>query len=1050
MNNVLDFTVQDDTASDVDMLKDGTHQKIADRLFDLITKSGTKGLTIGLEGCWGSGKSTVVNLLRNKLEQREDTFVFYIDSWAHEGDFLRRTFLESFAQQLEKNDINGNELKKIKDEISNRVITKIITTEPIINCAGVICSILLVFAFPIGLLFIDKGVEHLWDGDYPMFNDYIIFGLILALSPILAAIIFSLYNFIVKIVTKDKKKKILPIFWTTDTTEDTTSETTEEPEKTSIEFENFFEKLLEVARKNGKEKIVCIIDNLDRINSADALKIWSTLQIFVQSKNPKGNKNQRDVWIIVPYDETGLRLLWDKKENEDNQESCSKSFLDKNFQLRIDVPKMLFEGWEDYTQKIIDNSLSRFDDSQREIVLEMLKRGRKAIDDTPSPREIKTYVNQIGFLYDLHRRNNISLESLCFYVDLKYLKSKTSDKIKDDLLENRYLSYNQVFSLFEDSENIKKELSAILFNVEKEKGMELLLKNPVATALENKNIDELKKLVENHEHAVFTLVEKILADGVSNCTSYINTLSSVFEEKIKKALFCYVSRYIETICKKMNTIALDDLKCIFKIVCKKSEKKILQRLSQTFVHFQQKQLESAADNQAINDAIDKTNVIYDIVNDPNLIYVDFASLGIESFNRIAESLDDEKMPAVGKLIKNIESLDESISQIIAKTSQTMPNMPRKAIRLGCCAGCLQWNSTLASINNLLERRSSIPLNKIAFKQCVQILSIMQNFKLQDESAIVKKIVNNINFWYYMAHSNIEIEKKAVLYLLAKYFNELMPTAPRLPPDISAGINSVKAIINQKNKDVIEYFCKKINATHDSQFIWALSKDPKRELIGGIINKQLDDKQHWFFKTDKPFEYLINALSYFNDESIKKQLIDEFTIQVDSELETNYADGFVEYIKLKCKDEKSSCVETKILFSLFDCMKDSFKTYVSEKIANEILDRNFIFSSNLKDFITEKIDFSSLNNKASDIAEKIKSLIDEKKWNALETALSIISKCETLNPPPHYTDVMRQPLKTLDTVAKPEQKQIIKGICDFFSIDLNSIQSTKMSEEGAES
>lgn len=1054
MNDKFDFTVQNDSAANVDLLKDGTHQKIADRLFDLITKSETKGLTIGLEGSWGSGKSTVVNLLRNKLEQRVDTFVFYIDSWAHEGDSLRRTFLESFTQQLEEIDANKSELDEIKNKISNRIITKNITTEPVINCAGVICSILLVFALPIGLLFVDKGIEHLWNGDYSVFYDYLTFGLILAISPIFAALVFCLCNFIAKIRTKDKKKKILPIFWTTDTTENTTNETTKEPEKTSIEFEIFFEKLLEVARKKGKEKIVCVIDNLDRINSGDALKIWSTLQIFVQSKNPKGPQKQRDVWIIVPYDETGLRLLWDKKEineNKDNQASCSKSFLDKNFQLRIDVPKMLFEGWEDYARKIIDNSLSRFDDTQRKIVLEMLKRGRKAIDDAPSPREIKTYVNQVGFLYDLHKRNNISLESLCFYVDLKYLKSMTSDKIKDNLLSNSYLSYNQVFNLFEDPENIKKELSAILFNVEKEKGMELLLKDPVISALENKRIEDLKKLVDNHEHAVFTLVEKILADGALNCSNYINTLLLVFDTKIEKTLLCYITKYIKNICDKMNTIALDDLKCIFEIACKKPEQKLLQDLSGTFVTNQQKRLGSAAGNQAtINDAIDKTNAIYDIVNDSNLIYIDFASLGIEVFNQIAESLDVEKMPAVGKLIKNIESLDKNISQIIAKTSQTMPNLPRNAIRLGCCAGCLQWNSTLAAIDNLFEQRYNIHSNNNAFKQCVQILSIMQNFKLQDESAIVKKIVGKINFWYYLGRSNTEMERKVTLYLLAKYFNELMPTAPRLPPDISAGINSVKAIINQKNNDVIEYFCKKINATQDSHFIWALSKDPKRELIGGIIKKQLDDKQHWFFKTDKPFEHLINALSYFNDESIKKQLIDEFTIQVDSEFETNYADGFVEYIKSKCNNETSSCVETEILFSLYDCMKESFKTYVSGKVATEILNRNFIFSSNLKDFITVKIDFSSLNNKATDVAEKIKSLIDEKKWNALETALSIISKCETLNPPPHYTDVMRQPLKNLDAVAKPEQKQIIKGLCDFFSIDLNSIQNTKASEEGARS
>ena len=85
----------DDAPSNIDAF--GAHQRIANALSDLIQHE-EGGKTIALTGSWGSGKSTVVRLLSSALSEtsaNEGTAkVFVFDAWAHQGDPLRRTFLE--------------------------------------------------------------------------------------------------------------------------------------------------------------------------------------------------------------------------------------------------------------------------------------------------------------------------------------------------------------------------------------------------------------------------------------------------------------------------------------------------------------------------------------------------------------------------------------------------------------------------------------------------------------------------------------------------------------------------------------------------------------------------------------------------------------------------------------------------------------------------------------------------------------------------------------------------------------------------------------------
>ncbi|MBL4613316.1 MAG: hypothetical protein JKY27_00355, partial [Magnetovibrio sp.] len=85
----------------------GPHGSIATTLANLIKspqpvseEGQNDGYFIALEGKWGSGKSSIIQMLKGQLDQ-ETSPVIIFDAWAHSGDHLRRVFLEVLIQQLQ-------------------------------------------------------------------------------------------------------------------------------------------------------------------------------------------------------------------------------------------------------------------------------------------------------------------------------------------------------------------------------------------------------------------------------------------------------------------------------------------------------------------------------------------------------------------------------------------------------------------------------------------------------------------------------------------------------------------------------------------------------------------------------------------------------------------------------------------------------------------------------------------------------------------------------------------------------------------------------------
>ena len=224
-----------------------------------------------------------------------------------------------------------------------------------------------------------------------------------------------------------------------------------------------------------------VLDNLDRIDAQDTLSILSTLQTFIDHKVERDQDWLSRVWVIIPYDKKSLQKLWPPSSPDDD--FIALSFLDKRFQIRFEVPPLVLSDWSTYLLKLLKEAFPDHEESEFHQTYRVYALYRTDPDKTPTPRDLKLYVNQIGAF---HRQwqNNIRLPHIGYYVLIKRIggdieKDLQGGKFRDQKLE----------SLLD--QNISDNLAVLYYNVDPSLAQQVLLKNPITKSLEKGDTEKL-------------------------------------------------------------------------------------------------------------------------------------------------------------------------------------------------------------------------------------------------------------------------------------------------------------------------------------------------------------------------------------------------------------------------------------------------------------------------------------------------------------------------------------------------------------------------------
>lgn len=462
------FLLLEDVPCSDDQLK--SHQGIAAAMERIICE-GNGGKTIGLEGKWGAGKSSVIKLLeKGCADQNKQVFFFNFDAWVHAGDPLRRAFLEGLieacagekgffrlpegsAPQAAKHASAQKESAvcvkwlKTKFELSQRIKQHEKHVEPIISGFGKALFTSLAF-LPVALsmltIALTKFEKSLVFDAWPLcFAE----GMLVVAGIGVAMPFLVMVAHLLRRPASGERGQMWTIFFLKGPSSER-SQVSESLEPSTIEFQALFQQLMADLLKGNQWKLVIVLDNLDRLSDQEAATVWPVLRAFIDNAQFAGSEWFKRLWVIVPYARDAL-LVPSVGMNEFSDPAPGKSdirlreagivesnshFLDKIFQLIIYVPAPVLSNWRTYMDRRLSEVFPAKATPDALHTMYVLFTRCYGVSHPPGPRELISIINNMVII-ELQWGEKISLAHYAYFSILK--RSKKIHDLRREILEGR-------------------------------------------------------------------------------------------------------------------------------------------------------------------------------------------------------------------------------------------------------------------------------------------------------------------------------------------------------------------------------------------------------------------------------------------------------------------------------------------------------------------------------------------------------------------------------------------------------------------------------------
>ena len=493
-----------DSPTNKDEFRGRGHDRTAQSLADAIRSFDDADRAIGLEGPWGSGKSSVVEIAARKLNDDAISkpishHFFTFDIWKSQGSGFRRSFLEHFvAWAMSEFRQNRTKLMGIEEDIRGKKREITTNNQPILGWFGIVLLFLLplfpIYYFWAKVKFDELGKQpdvDIWD--YLLSAPAGVFGA-LALSTVLAAIHRQHFGSGGDSGFKAAISSVLLI--TSKQHQDHKSvQRVREIDPNDYEFQSTFRKILSIIQ-DDRNRVVVVLDNIDRLPRAEIQETWALVRsVFSGSSQPDAIAKSETITAIVPYD----RALIEETVSESGGEAreteasvltrlSSRELFSKTFDEVLTVAPPIMSNAKEFFSKILNQALPNQISSDHSFrTYRIFSEILRTEGGITTPRQVVSFVNDVSGLFSLHQ-GQFSLPTVATF--LAHQDLITADP---SVLNNPDKLDPKIVDLASDPD-LAKHLAAMVFNVEPEFAFEVLLDVPLANAIIAPDSAELEEL----------------------------------------------------------------------------------------------------------------------------------------------------------------------------------------------------------------------------------------------------------------------------------------------------------------------------------------------------------------------------------------------------------------------------------------------------------------------------------------------------------------------------------------------------------------------------